>query len=204
MAASFGAQLAFARWFAYYSGLNGNVILAWCLQEQPPGSPATPGSNNWLNIQYTDSGPNATYYEIARLPVQAAAKASVDWMGRNQPSILAARGKSAYDQAAAIVNSGWASSHYGGVATFYREVQAVETSTVVGSVKAGTAPALPSLAGVKGSVAAGVTPAQTHSTVEGHSWHEHIKQAGKQAGEHGTTIQRISAGLSGIAGRYRR
>ena len=125
MALSYGDQLTFARDFAAYSGMNGNVILAWCLQEQPPGSPATPGSNNWLNIQYTDSGPNSTYYRIAKLSPADAARASVVWMGENQPSITASKGKSAYDQALAIVNSGWASSKYGGIGKFFAVVQQV-------------------------------------------------------------------------------
>ena len=125
MALSYGAQLEFARDFATYSGLSGNVVLAWCLQEQPPGHPATPGSNNWLNIQYTDSGPNETYYRIARLDPARAAYASVTWMNENQPSITRAAGKSEYDQAKAIVDSGWATSHYGGVEAFYAVVQEV-------------------------------------------------------------------------------
>src|SRR5277367_403801 len=123
MPSSSGAQLEFAKWFSYYSGLSLKLIVAWCLQEQPPGSPATPGSNNWLNIQYTDSGPNATYYAIAKLNPKNAAHESVLWMEANQPSIIAAKGKSLYDQSAAIANSGWASSHYGGADAFYAVVQ---------------------------------------------------------------------------------
>lgn len=128
MALSFGAQLEFARDFAAYSGMSGNVVLAWCLQEQPPGHPATPGSNNWLNIQYTDSGPNSTYYRIAKLNPADAARASVVWMNENLPSIPASKGKSEYEQAKAIVESGWASSHYGGVTKFYGVVQEVARS----------------------------------------------------------------------------
>lgn len=128
MALSYGGQLEFARDFAAFSGMSGNVVLAWCLQEQPPGKPATAGSNNWLNIQYTDSGPNSTYYRIAKMNPSDAARASVIWMNENLPSIPASKGKSEYDQAAAIVNSGWASSHYGGVAKFYAVVQTVAKS----------------------------------------------------------------------------
>lgn len=125
---SWGNQLIFARDFAQYSGLSGNVVLAWCLQEQPPGKPATPNSNNWLNIQYTDQGPNSTYYRIAALNPPDAARASVIWMAENLGSILAAKGKSEYLQAKAIVDSGWASSHYGGVEKFYAVVRTVATS----------------------------------------------------------------------------
>jgi hypothetical protein len=131
MALTYGAQLEFARAFAQYSGMSGNVIVAWLLQEQPPGSPATPGSNNWLNIQYTDSGPNSEYYAIAKLDPVKAAAASVTWMRANQPSILASKGRSEYDQALAIVNSGWASSKYGGIAKFYAVVQQVAGQKLV-------------------------------------------------------------------------
>jgi hypothetical protein len=78
-----GAQASFARWFARLSGLSLATVEKWALSEQPPGSPATPGSNNWLNIQYTDSGPNATYYRIAKLPPRQAAEASLKWMREN-------------------------------------------------------------------------------------------------------------------------
>lgn len=128
MALSFGAQLQFARDFAAYSGMSGNVVLAWCLQEQPPGKPATAGSNNWLNIQYTDQGPNSTYYRIAHMNPADAARASVIWMNENQGSITASKHKSEYDQALAIVNSGWASSKYGGIGKFYGVVQEVARS----------------------------------------------------------------------------
>jgi hypothetical protein len=128
MALSYGNQLIFARDFAAYSGMSGNVILAWCLQEQPPGSPATPGGNNWLNIQYTDSGPNSEYYRIAGMSPADAARASVIWMNENQGTITASKGKSEYDQAAAIVNSGWATSKYGGIEKFYGVVKDVASS----------------------------------------------------------------------------
>jgi hypothetical protein len=191
VAASYGNQLKFAQWFAYYSGMNGNVILAWCLQEQPPGKPATPGSNNWLNIQYTDQGPNSTYYRIAALDVRAAARESVKWMRANQPSIVAVAHKSARDQAFAIANSGWASSHYGGGDAFYAVVRGVEGHGLIGQVQAGTAPPAPGpLHGVTGSVQAGAGVGYSTSR---HDYHEKVKHAGRAAGVHGSALGRINA-----------
>lgn len=181
MALSFGAQLEFARWFALDSGMNGNVVLAWCLQEQPPGSPATPGSNNWLNIQFTDSGPNAEYYRIARMGVRAAAKASVEWMAQNQGSILASRGKSAYDQALAIVNSGWASSHYGGIVSFYGVVQEVERGAP-GLPKGGTVPTVT----IRGATHAGIVHVSSRADPKDRS--PKIRESGRKLSATGNTF----------------
>jgi hypothetical protein len=109
-----GAQKIFARHFAADTGLSLGIVERWLLAEQPPGSPSAPGSNNWLNVQYTSSGPNAEYWRIARLPVRQAAAATAAWMRKNQPSIAAAAGKGSAAEEAAIVNSGWAGSHYWG------------------------------------------------------------------------------------------
>ncbi len=112
-----GSQKAFGKAFAAATGLSVSVVEAWLLHEQPPGHPATPGSNNWLNVQYTDSGPNSTYFNIAKLPPAAAGRASAAWL-RKQPglaSILHAAGHGSAAEVRAIENSGWASSHYGNV-----------------------------------------------------------------------------------------
>jgi hypothetical protein len=109
-----GAQRKFGDALAAFSGLSRKVIEKWLLAEQPPGSPSAPGSNNWLNVQFTDQGPNGEYWRIAKLDPISAARATVEWMRKNQPSILGARGKSEFEQEQAIINSGWASSKYGG------------------------------------------------------------------------------------------
>lgn len=110
-----GDQKAFGQAFAADTGLNIHVVEAWLLHEQPPGSPATPGSNNWLNVQYTDSGPNSTYYDIAKLPPAQAARASAEWLRKQQglSGILQAAGHGEAAEVTAIEDSGWASSHYG-------------------------------------------------------------------------------------------
>jgi hypothetical protein len=110
-----GDQKQFGEAFAAATGLSPAVVNAWLLHEQPPGSPATPGSNNWLNIQYTDSGPNATYFQIAKLSPRAAGRASAEWL-RKQPGlsgILQSAGHGESAEVTAIEDSGWASSHYG-------------------------------------------------------------------------------------------
>lgn len=110
-----GDQKAFGKAFAAATGLSIGVVEAWLLHEQPPGSPATPGSNNWLNVQYTDSGPNSTYFNIAKLSPAAAARATAEWL-RKQPglsSILQSAGHGEAAEVTAIEDSGWASSHYG-------------------------------------------------------------------------------------------
>lgn len=113
MPRTIGNQKLFATYFAGYTGLSLPVVEAWLLNEQPPGSPSKPGSNNWLNIGYTDAGPNSEYSAIEGQSPQKAAKASAEWLKKNQPSILSGVGKSQKTQAEGIINSNWASSHYG-------------------------------------------------------------------------------------------
>jgi hypothetical protein len=108
-----GDQQTFGATLAKLSGLSPTFVDAWLLHEQPAGQPSAPGSNNWLNVGYTDSGPDSTYYQIAGLSPAAAAAATWQWLQTNQPSIAAAAGKSLSAQVAALENSGWASSHYG-------------------------------------------------------------------------------------------
>lgn len=109
-------QRLFGAYFAAATGLSPQVVGKWLAAEQGPGSAATPGSNNWLNIQYTDSGPNSTYFHIAHMDPRSAALASAQWLKQQSGlrGILAAAGKGVQAEARAIENSGWASSHYGG------------------------------------------------------------------------------------------
>lgn len=110
-----GDQQEFGEAFANYTGLSLPVVESWLIAEQPHGTPATPNSNNWLNVQYTDSGPNAEYYDIAKLSPKGAAKATAEWL-RKQPGlsgILASAGRGPAREVRAIEDSGWASSNYG-------------------------------------------------------------------------------------------
>lgn len=115
-AALTGNKGQFAKALAGLTGLNSTVVNAWLNHEQ--GSSTVEGGNNWLNVETGGPGggsgpysPTAKYVE-RMTPVQAAAY-TANWLRKNQPSILAARGQSAAAQVAAIENSGWAESHYG-------------------------------------------------------------------------------------------
>jgi hypothetical protein len=155
MPRTIGEQKLFATYFAGYTGLSLPVVEAWLLNEQPPGSPSKPGSNNWLNIGYTDAGPNSEYAPIASGRPQAAARASAEWLKKNQPSILSSVGKSQVDQASAIINSNWASSHYGyDVKKFLGIVSGGESSkenaSILGEIPGPQQPLLKSLEGLGG------------------------------------------------------
>lgn len=149
MSRTVGEQKLFATYFAGYTGLSLPVVEAWLLNEQPPGSPSKPGSNNWLNIGYTDAGPNSEYAPIANGKPQAAAKASAEWLKKNQPSILSSVGKSQVEQASSIINSDWASSHYGyDVSKFLGIVSGGENSTENASLLGDAGKALLGPAGI--------------------------------------------------------
>lgn len=130
-----GTQTEFAKYFASYTGLAPRVVEAWLLQEQPPGSPAKPGSNDWLNIETGPHGGSgvgsAEESYVAKLSPKAAAEYSASWLKANQPSIAGAAGKGEKAQAEAIVNSGWAASKYGGISKFWGEVQSIGTPSEV-------------------------------------------------------------------------
>lgn len=155
MSRTVGEQKLFATYFAGYTGLALPVVEAWLLNEQPPGQPSKPGSNNWLNIGYTDAGPNSEYAPIASGKPQAAARASAEWLKKNQPSILSSVGKSQVQQASAIINSDWASSHYGyNVSKFLGIVSGGESSTenasILGEIPGPQQPFLKSLESLGG------------------------------------------------------
>jgi hypothetical protein len=111
-----GDQKAFGAALAADTGLSPTFIESWLLHEQPAGSPSAPGSNNWLNIGAINSNPadwTPEYYDISAMSPQAAAQATANWMRTNQPGIIATAGQSLSSQVEALIDSGWASSHYG-------------------------------------------------------------------------------------------
>lgn len=122
---TFGKQREFCEAFAGYSGLKLSVVIAWALQEQPPESPAYPGSNDWLNIEEPGGKGGPEEHRIGGMPPAAAAKATAEWMQKYQPTITASKTGSEKAQAEAIVNSGWAESKYGGIAKFYGVVEGI-------------------------------------------------------------------------------
>jgi len=115
---SAAAQRQFGGVLAALTGLSPSVIGKWLAAEQPVGSPATPGSNNWLNIETgygAGSGVgSASDQYVGSKSASQAAVATYQWLTKYQPGILATAGKGESAQIAAIENSGFAESHYGG------------------------------------------------------------------------------------------
>lgn len=129
-------QRQFVSELAAQTGLDPQVISAWCLAEESGGAAASREAQNnhdWLNIGWTDSGRYGTADAIWSNPV-AAADATAGWLkgqdtipgyGRASTgvqSILASAGQSPEQQIAALQRSGWASSGYPDLASVYRMV----------------------------------------------------------------------------------
>lgn len=108
------SKAQFVQYLAAYSGLAPSTVAAWANHEQ--GSSTVGGGNNWLNVETGPRGgegphsAEANYVES--LSPQQAAAYTAGWLKKNQPGIAATAGKPAVDQASAIINSGWAASHY--------------------------------------------------------------------------------------------
>ena len=112
-----GANKAkFAELLAQHTGMSTRVIRAWLNHEQ--GATSVEGGNNWLNVETGGPGGGtgpygATAKYVERLSLDAAALFTAQWLAHNQPSILESRGHGEAAEAQAIINSGWAESHYG-------------------------------------------------------------------------------------------
>jgi hypothetical protein len=117
-------QQKFAGRLAELTGLDPRVVAAWELAEES-GSAAQgreAASNfNWLNIGYFDSGAGKIAFDKEfGDPVSAAEQTAKflkgQWGGASSSirAILNSVGHSPAEQMAAIANSDWASSHYGG------------------------------------------------------------------------------------------
>lgn len=129
-------QRQFATELAAQTGLDPQVISAWCLAEESGGAAASreaQGNHDWLNIGWTDSGRYGTSDGIWSDPI-AAADATAGWLrgqdtipgyGRASAgvqSILASAGQPPDQQIAALQRSGWASSGYPDLPGVYRMV----------------------------------------------------------------------------------
>lgn len=129
-------QRQFVGELAAQTGLDPQVISAWCLAEESGGAAASreaQGNHDWLNIGWTDSGRYGTADGIWSNPV-AAADATAGWLkgqdtipgyGRASAgvqSILASAGQPPEQQIAALQRSGWASSGYPDLPGVYRMV----------------------------------------------------------------------------------
>lgn len=113
-------QTRFVNSLAKRTGLSPRVLAGMAASEQPADSPSIPGSQNWLNIGYFDSGPGGPTQDkrFFGSPEQAA-KTTADFfkgktLGASEgiQNILSTAGKSDAAQIKAIQNSGWASSGY--------------------------------------------------------------------------------------------
>jgi D-alanyl-D-alanine carboxypeptidase len=119
-------QKLFASALAQSTGLNPNTVKAWLIAEEPAGAQSGyKGTQDWLNVGITDSGPQGAGNSVWKDPVSAG-QATGNWIkgtwadpgfGKASPgiqSILKTVGKTPQEQLAAIAGSGWASSGYGG------------------------------------------------------------------------------------------
>jgi hypothetical protein len=122
-------QAKFAGRLAELTGLDPHVVAAWELAEES-GSAAQgreAASNfNWLNIGYFDSGAGKIAFDKEfGDPISAAEQSAKflkgEWGGASPSirAILNSVGHSPDEQMAAIANSDWASSHYGGGANLH-------------------------------------------------------------------------------------
>jgi hypothetical protein len=112
-------QEAFAAEFAARTGLNIQVVRAWLAAEQPASTDPQTWGHNWLNLSAVPSGypwtgqkNPATGYPKFQTAKQAA-DASAENVRRNYPEITASAASNPVTQILAIVNSPWASGHYG-------------------------------------------------------------------------------------------
>jgi hypothetical protein len=122
-------QAKFAGRLAELTRLDPRVVAAWELAEES-GSAAQgreAASNfNWLNIGYFDSGAgkiafDKTFSDPISAAEQSAKFLKGEWGGASSSirAILNSVGRSPDEQMAAIANSDWASSHYGGGANLH-------------------------------------------------------------------------------------
>jgi predicted nucleic acid-binding Zn-ribbon protein len=120
-------QIEFSLQLSALTGLDVNVIKAWCLAEQSNTAASgreREGNHNWLNIGYFDSlsgGGAFQAYKAWADPTQAANASGAflygKWLGASTgiQNILKSRNKPPLEQLDAIAKSGWASSgYYGG------------------------------------------------------------------------------------------
>jgi hypothetical protein len=122
-------QQKFAGRLAELTGLDPRVVAAWELAEESGGAAQgrEAASNfNWLNIGYFDSGAgkiafDKTFSDPVSAAEQSAKFLKGEWGGAS-PSIRAILNSVTHrpdEQMAAIANSDWASSHYGGGANLH-------------------------------------------------------------------------------------
>lgn len=121
-------QKLFASALAASSGLDPRTVETWMAAEEPIGaSSGYKGTQDWLNVGITDSGPMGQGNSVWKDPV-AAGQFTGKWLkgqvsdpgfgtaSKGIQGIASTAGADPATQLAAIANSGWASSGYGGAA----------------------------------------------------------------------------------------
>lgn len=124
MAQFSGNQMKFLNAVVSGTGLHPGVVAAWMAAEEPVGAQSGyRGTQDWLNVGITDSGPRGQNNSVWADPVKAG-QATAAWMkgtwndpgfGHSAPGIRAIVGaarRSPQAQIAAIQHSGWATSGY--------------------------------------------------------------------------------------------
>ena len=124
-------QQKFIGTYSKLTGLHPGVVSAQLAAEEPVGAHSGyHGTQDWLNIGITDSGPMGAGNPAWRDPVQAAklsaawvaGKTSIPGFGSAAPgirAILSTAGQSPQAQISAIQRSGWASSGYHNLGSLY-------------------------------------------------------------------------------------
>lgn len=158
-------QKAFIGTYARATGLNPGVVAAQVAAEEPVGaSSGFHGTQNWLNIGITDSGPMGAGNPAWRDPVSAA-QLSAQWVkgqtaipgfGRASSGIQAiprTAGQSPQAQISALQKSGWASSGYPGLGSLYNAYRGTAPpSAAAGPIAGGPSPGGPSFSSTGPSV----------------------------------------------------
>lgn len=157
-------QAQFAAELAQKTGLDGAVIAAWLLAEEPKSATAAPwGANNWLNIGGPQAGPKIASNSAWSNPVTAADLTAAWIKGQSIPgfgkasggiqAILSSAGKSAAAQIQAIGGSGWGTSQANIESLYHNTTNTPGTIAQVGSAISG---AVGSVTGAVGSVTKGI------------------------------------------------
>jgi cell wall-associated NlpC family hydrolase len=145
-------QKLFASALSKATGLDPNTVAAWMVAEEPAGAQSGyAGTQDWLNVGITDSGPMGANNPAWKDPVQAA-QTTANWMkgtplpgfGTAAPgiqSILKTAGQTPAQQLAAIAGSGWASSGYGGASKLQSLLSQVEGTPLPNVTLPGATPA---------------------------------------------------------------
>lgn len=139
-------QKAFIGTYAKATGLHPGVVAAQVAAEEPVGaSSGYRGTQNWLNVGITNSGPfgaaNPAWHDPVKAAQLAAAwatgRTSIPGFGHAAPSIVNAirstAGQAPQAQIAALQRSGWASSGYPNLPSLFQTYGATNPTAPMGA-----------------------------------------------------------------------